>query len=147
MNALLLIMPMKNSWSYRAEDFPTREAWMEKVTPDENLRKTMQHNWENAVSFAQEGKQIQFPEITLTAKDGSLRIAHRTLAIVGDDAIVAWTDLTTIRQTEQALIDSEQRFRGMVEKTVVGMYVLRDDHYLYANPSYSEKCWDGVSMN
>ncbi|GAA5185397.1 hypothetical protein GCM10023345_18590 [Acinetobacter kookii] len=123
---------------YSLDDFQNREAWLKKVAPDAEQRQLMQQNWQAALQLAKQGKQVQFPEITLLAKDGSQRIAQRTLAIVGNDAILAWTDLTAIRQTEQALRDSEQRFRGMVEHTVVGMYVIRGHHYLYVNPSYSK---------
>lgn len=122
---------------YSLEDFQNREAWLEKVAPHAEQRQFMQQNWEEALQLAKNGKQVQFPEITLLAKDGSERIAQRTLAIVGNDVILAWSDLTAIRKTEQELRDSEQRFRGMVEQTVVGMYVLRDNHYLYVNPSYA----------
>ncbi len=122
---------------YSLEDFQDREAWLKKVAPDAEQRQLMQRSWQAALQLAKNGKQVQFPEVTLVAKDGSQRIAQRTLAIVGNDAILAWADLTTIRQTEQALRDSEQRFRGMVEQTVVGMYVLRDNQYLYVNPSYA----------
>ena len=122
---------------YSLEDFQNREAWLEKVAPNPEQRQFMQQNWKESLQLAKNGKQVQFPEITLLAKDGSQRIAQRTLAIVGNDVILAWNDLTTIRKTEQALRDSEQRFRGMVEQTVVGMYVLRDNHYLYVNPSYA----------
>ena len=122
---------------YRLEDFQDREAWLKKVAPDAAQRQFMQQNWQTALQMAKDGEQVQFPEITLLAKDGSQRIAQRTMAIVGNDVILAWVDLTAIRQTEQALKDSEQRFRGMVEQTVVGMYVLRDNHYLYVNPSYA----------
>lgn len=123
---------------YNLEDFQNREAWLKKVTPNAEQRQFMQQNWEEALQLAKNGKQVQFPEITLVAKDGSHRIAQRTLAIVGNDVILAWNDLTAIRKTEQALRDSEQRFRGMVEQTVVGMYVLRDNQYLYVNPSYAD---------
>lgn len=123
---------------YNLEDFQNREAWLKKVAPDEEQRQFMQQNWEEALQLAKNGKQVQFPEITLVAKDGSQRIAQRTLAIVGNDVILAWADLTAIRKTEQALKDSELRFRSMVEQTVVGMYVIRGHHYLYVNPSYSK---------
>ncbi|NNH38716.1 MASE3 domain-containing protein [Acinetobacter terrae] len=123
---------------YSLEDFQNREAWLKKVAPNAEQRQFMQQNWEEALQLAKNGKQVQFPEITLVAKDGSHRIAQRTLAIVGNDVILAWNDLTAIRKTEQALRDSEQRFRGMVEQTVVGMYVLRDNQYLYVNPSYAD---------
>ncbi|MHA3117155.1 PAS domain S-box protein [Acinetobacter sp. ANC 4635] len=123
---------------YNLQDFKNREDWLKKVASDQEQRQLIQQNWEEALQLSKNGKQVQFPEITLVAKDGSQRIAQRTLAIVGNDVILAWADLTAIRKTEQALRDSEQRFRGMVEQTVVGMYVLRDNRYLYVNPSYAE---------
>ncbi|OTG70342.1 PAS domain S-box protein [Acinetobacter sp. ANC 4218] len=123
---------------YSLADFQNREAWLKKVAPDAEQRQVMQQNWKDALQLAKDGEQVQFPEITFLAKDGSPRIAQRTLAVVGNDVIVAWNDVTVIRKTEQELRDSEQRFRGMVEQTVVGMYVLRDNQYLYVNPSYAE---------
>lgn len=122
---------------YRLEDFQDREAWLKKVAPDAEQRQVMQQNWKDALQLAKDGKQVQFPEITFLAKDGSPRIAQRTLAVMSNDVIVAWNDVSAIRKTEQELRDSEQRFRGMVEQTVVGMYVLRDNQYLYVNPSYA----------
>ncbi|WP_230370621.1 PAS domain-containing protein [Paludibacterium denitrificans] len=58
--------------------------------------------------------------------------------MVGDDIILARVDITEIRHGEQALRDSEQRFRNMVEQTVSGMYVRRDGRFIYVNPRYCE---------
>ncbi|WP_052127884.1 HD domain-containing phosphohydrolase, partial [Acinetobacter sp. HR7] len=136
----------ENWLGYSLNDFQNREDWLKQVAPDPQQRQLMQQNWQVALQMAKEGKQVQFPEITLIAKDGSQRIAQRTLTIVDNDIILAWADLTTIRQTEQALRDSEQRFRGMVEQTVVGIYVLRDNQYLYVNPSYAAMLGRSVSQ-
>lgn len=107
----------------------------------------MQQNWEEALQLAKKGNPVQFPEITLLAKDGSQRIAQRTMSIVGNDVILVWNDLTAIRETEQALQDSEQRFRIMVEHTVVGVYVLRDNRYIYVNPSYANMLgWSAAAL-
>src|SRR5690606_13691386 len=59
---------------YSLEDFQNREAWLEKVAPHAEQRQLMQQNWEEALQLAKNGKQVQFPEITLLAKDGSERI-------------------------------------------------------------------------
>lgn len=107
----------------------------------------MQQNWEEALQLAKKGNPVQFPEITLLAKDGSQRIAQRTMSIVGNDVILVWNDLTAIRETEHALQDSEQRFRIMVEHTVVGVYVLRDNRYIYVNPSYANMLgWSAAAL-
>ena len=50
----------------------------------------------------------------LRCKDGSERMARGTMTMVGDEAIIVWTDLTEIRQSEQVLQESEQRFRNMI---------------------------------
>lgn len=56
----------------------------------------MQQNWEEALQLAKKGNPVQFPEITLLAKDGSQRIAQRTMSIVGNDVILVWNDLTDV---------------------------------------------------
>ncbi len=132
---------------YRLEDFQNQDAWLKKVAPSAEQRQLMQQNWEEALQLAKKGNPVQFPEITLLAKDGSQRIAQRTMSIVGNDVILVWNDLTAIRETEQALQDSEQRFRIMVEHTVVGVYVLRDNQYLYVNPSYANMLgWSAAAL-
>jgi PAS domain S-box-containing protein len=60
------------------------------------------------------------------------------MTLVGDDAVIAWTDLTEIRRSEQALRESEQHFRGMIEQTVMGIYVRRDGKFVYVNPRYCQ---------
>mgnify|MGYP002128954264 CR=1 FL=1 len=67
----------------------------------------------------------------LRCKDGSERMARGTMTMVGDEAIIVWTDLTEIRQSEQVLQESEQRFRNMIEQTISGIYVRRDDDELF----------------
>ena len=132
---------------YRLEDFQNQDAWLKKVAPSAEQRQLMQQNWEEALQLAKKGNPVQFPEITLLAKDGSQRIAQRTMSIVGNDVILVWNDLTAIRETEHALQDSEQRFRSMVEHTVVGVYVLRDNRYIYVNPSYANMLgWSAAAL-
>ena len=58
--------------------------------------------------------------------------------MVGDEAIIVWTDLTEIRQSEQVLQESEQRFRNMIEQTISGIYVRREGRFIYVNPRYCE---------
>ena len=43
-------------------------------------------------------------------------------------------DITESRQAEQKLIDSEQRFRGLVEQSLAGIYIIQDNKLAYVNP-------------
>ena len=74
----------------------------------------------------------------LRCKDGSKRMARGTMTLVGDEAIIVWTDLTEIRQRERVLQESEQRFRNMIEQTISGIYVRREGRFIYVNPRYCE---------
>ena len=109
---------------YAPEDIPDEDAWMRQAYPDPALRERIYDAWTVSVAEAlQGGRTVSSPEITLTGKDGQPRIVRGTMTIVGDDMIIAWTDLTEIRQGEQSLIESEHRFRGMIEHNVGGIYV------------------------
>lgn len=124
---------------YTLEDIRAQQDWLEHVYADPGLRAAVQDNWQQAIKAARDsGEAVHSPELRLRCKDGSERLATGTMTIVGDDAIIAWTDLTEIRRSEHALRESEQHFRTMIENTVLGIYVRREGRYVYVNPRYCE---------
>lgn len=123
---------------YTAQDVPTMQDWMAHVYPEVQVREELMQRWQQDVQAANSGEAVASPEVRLRCKDGSERIARGSMTVVDDDAIVAWTDLTDIRRSEQALRDSEKHFRGMIEQTITGIYVVRDELLLYANPRFCE---------
>lgn len=124
---------------YALEDIADEDRWFQRVYPidDAQVAELKQH-WSQSIEKARLGQASQSPELTLRCKDGSLRTARGTVTVINDNAVIAWIDLTEIHRSEQALRDSEQRFRGMVEQTVSGMYVRRDGKFVYVNPRYCE---------
>ena len=71
-------------------------------------------------------------------KDG--RILDRYSApLIGDDGhyygrIWYFRDITESKKAAQELADSEQRFRGLVEQSLAGIYIIQDNRLIYANP-------------
>lgn len=128
----------QNWLGYSLDDLTSEDRWFELAYADHDDRATIQQLWQEQVARCQAGQTISSPELSLRCKDGSSRIARGTVTVVGDDVIVAWTDLTEIRRGEQALRDSEQRFRSMVEQTISGIYVRRDHSIIYTNPRFGE---------
>lgn len=124
---------------YEPGDIATLENWSRLVCPDPELRQRLLAQWAQATEKAKgSGELVLLPELGLRCKDGSERIARGSMTVIGDDAIVAWSDLTEIRRGEQALREREQHFRSMIEQTITGIYVVRDDLLLYANPRFCE---------
>ncbi|MGQ9524645.1 MAG: PAS domain S-box protein [Armatimonadota bacterium] len=60
----------------------------------------------------------------ITAEDGTV------LAVGGTSA-----DITDRRQIEQALAESEYRYRILAESSPVAIYIIQDNRYVYANPA------------
>lgn len=124
---------------YTLEDIATSELWGSRVYPDPEVRRQLMAAWQQSIDEARRsGEAVRSPELKLSCKDGGERIARGTMTLVGDDAILAWVDLTEIRRNEQALRESEQHFRVMIEQAVMGIYVRRGDRFVYVNPRYCE---------
>ena len=123
---------------YDVSDIPTEDAWLDKMHVGLEAGERIKARWHEAVEKARTSAvAIQSPELHLRAKNGEERIAQGTMTLAGDDAIVAWTDLTEIRRAEEALRASESHFRNMIEQTLTSIYVRRGERFVYVNPSYS----------
>ncbi|OGA19948.1 MAG: hypothetical protein A3I01_02720 [Betaproteobacteria bacterium RIFCSPLOWO2_02_FULL_65_24] len=47
-------------------------------------------------------------------------------------------DITERKRSEQALRAAEQQFRGLVEQSIAGIYIIQDDKLTYVNPRFAE---------
>jgi len=75
-------------------------------------------------------------------KDGRI-IDRYTAPINGKDGqhygrVVYLRDVTESRKASQQLADSEQRFRGLVEQSLAGIYIIQDGRFSYVNPRAAE---------
>lgn len=52
--------------------------------------------------------------------------------------VVLATDITELRQLETELQESESKFRSLVEKSLVGVYLIQDGRFVYVNPKLAE---------
>ena len=80
--------------------------------------------------------------VTVMRKDGSLFYADIKAAHIrfgGKDTILGiFRDITERKRAEQQLADSEQRFRGLVEQAVTGIYIIQDGKFAYVNPRVAQ---------
>lgn len=64
-----------------------------------------------------------------------LPLRSRSAWLVGQ--LIVMRDITRHKQTEQALMDSEARYRAIVESALQGMLMMQDDKVVFANPALS----------
>ncbi len=123
-------------FGYALEDIAGPGAWFEKAYPDAVDREKLREQWMSDIATARaDGSTVESAELRIRSRSGSERLVRGHMNVSDDHAIITWIDLTEIRRKEQALVESERRFRGLVEQTVSGFYVLADHRIVYINPS------------
>ena len=75
---------------------------------------------------------------TVDAFDEDARRLLSEMAIDISFALDNFTHEAERKQAEQELIDSEQRFRGLVEQSLAGIYIIQDGKLAYVNPRAAE---------
>ncbi|MDD1677987.1 MAG: PAS domain S-box protein [Methanomicrobiales archaeon] len=85
----------------------------------------------------------QFPagdtEVQLLTRQGQVRWALIAAAFTPEGRIViSAVDITERKQIERALMDSEIKFRTIVERSLAGVFVIQEGKFRYVNPRYAE---------
>jgi PAS domain S-box-containing protein len=123
-------------FGYTLEDIPTVEHWFQLAYPDQEYRQTVASNWQIAVENAQNrGPEMAPIEAAITCKDGSTRYVAVFGTLLHDRILAVFNDLTDSKQAEEALRESEKKYRHLFETAMVGMYRTRleDGKFLAAN--------------
>ncbi len=101
-------------FGYTNSDMPDVDRWWPLAYPDETYREEQRRKWINRTAAALEDQTAMEPrESVVTCKDGTVRHIQFHTALIGDQLIVSFVDLTAQKHTEEALRKAEQ------EKTVV----------------------------
>ncbi|RKT58135.1 PAS domain S-box-containing protein [Azonexus fungiphilus] len=80
-----------------------------------------------------------FAEIELRRKDGSSAFAEMSAVLLPNGNVLALCrDIALRRQAEQALLAAERKFRGLIEQSLVGVYIIQDGRFPYVNPRFAE---------
>lgn len=131
----------QRTFGYALQDIATEAAWFEAVYPDSDQRQQILDIWNQqslpAAMAGEAGTAVMSPEISLRCHDGSRRIVRGHMSVVGDDVMVQWEDLTSIKAAEEKLALDEQRFRGLIEQTLTGIYVTQNNRIVYVNPRFA----------
>jgi PAS domain S-box-containing protein len=123
-------------FGYTIEDIPDVDHWWRLAYPEENYRRSIRCEWQARVERAvSSGTDIEPMEATIRCKDGSFRHIEARLSCIGEVSVVTLIDLTRRKQAEDAIKESEERYRRIVETTSEGVWLL-DSKFrtAYVNP-------------
>jgi PAS domain S-box-containing protein len=116
-------------------------------SPDEliglDLRGFIEHEAQADIQARREsllrGEPIELVERRGTRRDGSPVWVQAGASLIqwqGRPAFqVFHADVTQLKQAEQALRESEHRYRELVDNSLQGMAVFQDEHIVFANPA------------
>jgi|GEM_PF-536473 len=126
-------------FGYALDEIRDLDFWFESIYPDPEIREKLRKGWLADIEKIRNDQSVsESPELQMHCRDGKVRTMRGSMSITGDDIIITWSDLTELRGSEAALIESERRFRGMVEQTISGFYVVVDGRVAYVNPRLTE---------
>jgi PAS domain S-box-containing protein len=101
-------------FGYTWEDVPDVEHWWRLAYPDEEYRRQISTQWNEQVREAISNKGETSPvEATVRCKDGSERTVEFKFVCAGEKNLVFATDLTSIKNTNRALM----LFRTLIDES------------------------------
>jgi PAS domain S-box-containing protein len=135
-------------WSKRAEEI---FGWSEQEIKDNGLKP-------EAITYADDRALVYEGFRELAEKNSGSNIIHtRNITKSGEVIFSEWynsilkdeegnitgimslvKDVTDRRKMELDLIEAESKFRTLVEQSLVGVYILQDEKFAYANPRFAE---------
>ncbi|MEW5908664.1 MAG: PAS domain S-box protein [Thermodesulfobacteriota bacterium] len=119
---------------------PSYEGFLDAIHPDDRVR--VDSAYERSVNEGKDNYEIQHRIVRKQTSE--VRYVHEKCEHIKDEkgkiirSIGMVQDITERIQSEEALKESENKFRSVTEQSLVGIYLIQDDIFKYVNPKFAE---------
>lgn len=123
------------TFGYTQEDVPTLEAWWQKAYPDPEYRQWVIDSWTSGVQRAiEQNTDIEADEYRVTCKDGMVRTIIISGAVLGDDFLAVFFDITERKQAEERLAQTARQWQTTFDSANDAIWIFdKDQRVLRAN--------------
>jgi len=86
-----------------------------------------------------QNKGTVFAELPMRHKKGHRVLVELSAALLPNGRMIgSCRDIAERKQAEQALLAAERKFRGLVEQSLAGVYIIQNGRFSYVNPHLAE---------
>ncbi|HUL33289.1 MAG TPA: PAS domain S-box protein [Candidatus Eisenbacteria bacterium] len=123
-------------FGYQADEISNVERWWRLAYPDPEYRQSVEARWGELIRRVNERPgESQTMVSRVRCKDGALRETEFHLSRVGESYLVSFVDLTPHKLANDALRESEAKFRLVTETAPCAIWILEGKNLVYVNRS------------
>ncbi len=126
-------------FGYTIDDLPDRDTWLKKAYPDKTYRDYIAKLWADDSHLIDGGRTSITEELVVKCKDGTEKIIffHR-VRLSDSKYLMLYLDITEKAKAEEAVKESEEKYRILVENIQDGVFIHQDRKVIFINDAMAK---------